>query len=266
MLISYSVVWSAAPLRVEIVLKSTVFTSMLLVSAATTVTPIFTMTSVNYCGEFLELPDSAISAINAGSSNPMQMVLPSYRSFTNSAAITTSGTQVSFPIPAKYSSLKNIFVATRTSVGADGLYPNSHCKFGLSAYSFRVGAEVIPSSQPTTVPEFYSEAVKCFGSLADLAFQPSVDLVSYSLDIPNTIGSSGDASLLDSGSFVVGIDMEVYSNADKSSIFAGTNTNNSDIFYNASFTPQGNVTIFQTAFAGYDQVLVAENGVMYARY
>ena len=258
---------TAAPLRVEIVLKSSVVTSMLLVSAATTASPIFTVTGVNYCGEFLELPDSAISAINAGSSSPMQMVLPSYRSFTNSAAITTSGTSVSFPIPAKYSSLKNIFVATRTSPGAEGLYPNSHCKYGLTSYSFRVGAEVLPSTQPASVPEFYSEAIKCFGSLADLAFQPSIDLVSYSLDVPaSTITTSGNASLLDSGSFVVGIDMEVYSNADKSSIFSGTNTNNSDIFYNANFTPAGNVTILQTAFAAYDQVLVYENGVCYARY
>jgi hypothetical protein len=256
---------TAAPLRVEIVLKSSVVTSLMTL-AGTATTQIFSLSSVNYCGEFLELPDSAISAINAGSSNPMQMVLPSYRSFTNSAAITTAGTQVSFPIPAKFSSLKNIFVATRTSPGADGLYPNSHCKYGLTSYSFRVGAEVLPSTQPTSVPEFYSEAVKCFGSLADLAFQPSVDLVSYSLDVPNTIASAGDASLLDSGSFVIGIDMEVYSNADKSSIFAGTNTNNSDIFYNASFTPAGNVTITQTAFASYDQVLVYENGVCYARY
>ena len=257
---------TAAPLRVEIVLKSSVVTTLMSLAAPTTSSQLFTVTGVNYCGEFLELPYSAISAINAGSSSPMQMVLPSYRSFTNSAAITTSGTSVSFPIPAKFSSLKNIFVATRTSVGADGLYPNSHCKYGLTSYSFRVGAEVLPSTQPASVPEFYSEAIKCFGSLADLAFQPSIDLVSYQLNVPNTIASSGDASLLDSGSFVVGIDMEVYSNADKSSIFSGTNTNNSDIFYNANFTPAGNVTILQTAFAAYDQVLVYENGVCYARY
>jgi hypothetical protein len=256
---------TAAPLRVEIVLKSSVVTSLMSL-AGTATAQIFSLSSVNYCGEFLELPDSAISAINAGSSSPMQMVLPSYRSFTNSAAITTAGTQVSFPIPAKFSSLKNLFVATRTSVGADGLYHNSHSKYGLTAYSFRVGAEVLPSTQPVSVPEFYSEAVKCFGSLADLAFQPSVDLISYALDVPNTIASASDASLLDSGSFVIAMDMEVYSNADKSSIFAGTNTNNSDIFYNASFTPAGNVTILQTAFASYDQVLVYENGVCYARY
>jgi hypothetical protein len=257
---------TAAPLRVEIVLKSTLVTSMMTLAAATTVDQTFSVTGVNYCGEFLELPDSAVSAIKAGSSSPMQMVLPSFRSYTNSFAITTAGTQVSFPIPAKFSSLKSIFVATRTSVGADGLYPNSHCKYGLTSYNFRVGSEVLPSTAPTTVPEFYSEAVKCFGSLADLSLQPSIDLVSYSLDVPNTIASSGDASLLDSGSFVIGIDMEIYQNADKASIFSGTNTNTSDIFYIANFTPAGNVTILQTAFANYDQVLVYENGVCYARY
>ena len=257
---------TAAPLRVEMVLKSSLVTALMSLAAATTVSQTFSVTGVNYCGEFMELPDSAVAAIKAGSSSPMQMVLPSYRSYTNSAAITTAGTQVSFPIPAKFSSLKNIFVASRTSQGADGLYPNSHCKYGLTSYNFRVGSEVLPSTAPTIIPEFFSEAVKCFGSLADLNFQPSIDLVSYSLDVPNTIASAANSRLLDSGSFVVGIDMEVYQNADKSSIFAGTNTNTSDIFYIANHTPAGSVTLLQTAFAAYDQVLVYENGVCYARY
>jgi len=234
--------------------------------AGTATAQTFTVSGVNYCAEFLELPDSAISAIRAGSSNPLQMVLPSYRSYTNSAAITTAGTQVSFAIPAKFSSLKNILVATRTSVGADGLYPNSHCKYGLTSYNFRVGSEVLPSTAPASTSEQFCEAIKCFGSLADLAFQPSVDLISYALDVPNTIASLSDASLLDSGSFITGIDMEIFQNADKASIFSGTNTNTSDIFYIANHTPAGNVTILQTAFAAYDQVLVFENGVCYSRY
>lgn len=256
---------TAAPLRVELVLKSSVVTSLMSLAGSATAQT-FSVTGVNYCGEFLELPDSAIAAIKSGSSSPMQMVLPSYRSFTNSAAITTAGTQVSFPIPAKFSSLKNIFVATRTSQGADGLYPNSHCKFGLTSYNFRVGSEVLPSTAPTSIPEIYSEAIKCFGSLADLSFQPSIDLFSYQLDVPNTVDSSSNALLYDSGSFITGIDMEIYQNADKSSIFSGTNTNTSDIFYIANHTPAGNVTILQTAFAAYDQVLVYENSVCYARY
>ena len=256
---------TAAPLRVEIVLKASVVTSLMSLAGSATAQT-FTMTGVNYCGEFLELPDSAIAAIKAGSSSPMQMVLPSYRSFTNSAAITTAGTQVSFPIPAKFSSLKNIFVASRTSQGADGLYPMSHCKYGLTSYNFRVGSEVLPSSAATSVPEFYNEALKCFGSIADLSLQPSVDLISYQLNVPNVIATLAEASIEDSGSFLVGIDMEVYQNTNTQSIFAGTNSNNSDVFFIANYTPATDVTLLQTAFASYDQVLVFENGVCYARY
>jgi len=256
---------TAAPLRVEIVLKASVVTSLMSLAGSATAQT-FTMTGVNYCGEFLEFPDSVLAAIKAGSSSPMQMVLPSYRSYTNSAAITTAGTSVSFPIPAKFSSLKNIFVASRTSVGADGLYPMSHCKFGLTQYNFRVGSEVLPSSAPTTVPEFYNEAIKCFGSIADLQLQPSADLISYQLNVPNTVATLTQASTLDSGSFIIGLDMEIYQATSTQSIFAGTNTNNSDIFLLASYTPAGNVTIFQTGFASFDQVLVFENGVCYAKY
>lgn len=256
---------TAAPLRVEIVLKASVVTSLMSLAGSATAQT-YTMTGVNYCGEFLELPDSAIAAIKAGSSSPMQMVLPSYRSFTNSAAITTAGTQVSFPIPAKFSSLKSIIVAARTSQGADGLYPMSHCKYGLTSYNFRVGSEVLPSTQPSSVPEIYNEALKCFGSIADLNLQPSIDLVSYQLDVPNTVSTLAGASTSDSGSFLVGIDMEVYQNTNTQSIFAGTNSNNSDIFFIGNYTPAGNVTLLQTAFASYDQVLVFDNGTVYARY
>lgn len=254
---------TAAPLRVELVLQSSLIRAMM-VEGGTGLN--FTATGINYAGEFLELPDSAISAIKSGSSSPMQMVLPSWRSYTNSAAITTAGTQVSFPVPAKFSSLKNIVVATRTTAGTAAQYPSSHCKFGLQSYNFRVGSEVLPSTQPTSVPEIYNEAVKCFGSLADLQLQPSIDNTAYSLDVPNTASGLTEASTEDSGAFLVGIDMEIYQNADKSSIFAGTNSNTSDIFYIANHTPAGNVTILQTAFACYDQVLVLENGVGYARY
>ena len=254
---------TAAPLRVEIVLQSSLIRSMMVEGGAGLN---FTASGVNYVGEFLELPDSAVSAIKAGSSSPMQMVCPSIRSYTNSAAITTAGTQVSFPIPAKFSSLKSIVLAGRTTAGTAAQYPSSHCKFGLSSYNFRVGSEVLPSTQPTTVPEFYNEAIKCFGSIADLQLQPSIDSTAFSLDVPNTVAGLVEASTEDSGSFLIGIDMEIFQNADKAAIFAGTNTNTSDIFAITNYVPAGNVTLLQTAFAVYDQVLVFENGVCYARY
>lgn len=267
--IKASVVWSAAPLRVEIVLQSSLIRAMM-VEGGSALT--FTASGINYCGEFLELPDSAVSAIKAGSSSPMQMVQPSYRSYTNSAALPAgTATQVSFPIPAKFSSLKNLFVATRTTAGLAAQYPSSHCAFGLGSansigYQFRVGSEILPSSSPTSFPEIYSEAVKCFGSLADMHLQPSVDVDSFALNAPLTVAGALQASIRDSGTFLIGIDMEIYQNADKTSIFSGTNTNTSDIFAIINYFSSGAVTILQSAFAAYDQVLVYENGVCYSRY
>ncbi len=260
---------TAAPLRVEIVLQSSLIRSMM-VEGGTGLN--FTATAVNYSGEFLELPDSAVSAIKSGSSSPMQMVLPSWRSYTNSANIpATTQTQVSFPIPAKFSSLKNIVVATRSTAGLAAQYPSSHCAFGVGSansigYQFRVGSEVLPSTAPTSFPEIYNEAVKCFGSLADLQVQPSIDNTAFTLNAPNTVAGLVEASTEDSGAFLIGIDMEIYQNADKASIFAGTNTNTSDIFAIINYYTAGAVTVLQTAFACYDQVLVYENGVCYASY
>jgi len=260
---------TAAPLRVEIVLQSSLIRSMMVEGGSGLN---FTATAVNYAGEFLELPDSAVSAIKAGSSSPMQMVLPSYRSYTNSVSVpATTATQASFPIPAKFSSLKSIFVASRTTAGLAAQYPSSHCAFGVGSsnsigYQFRVGSEVLPSTQPSSIPEIYNEAVKCFGSLADLQNQPSIDNTAFSLNAPNTVAGLVEASTEDSGAFLIGIDMEIYQNADKASIFSGTNTNTSDIFSIINYYSAGAITVLQTAFACYDQVLVYENGVCYSRY
>lgn len=260
---------TAAPLRVEIVLQSSV--ARCLASVGGSITS-FTATGINYCGEFLELPDSAVSAIKSGSSSPMQMVLPSWRSYTNSAPLAaTTQTQVSFPIPAKFSSLKSLMVVSRQTAGAAGNFPMSHVALGVggansSGYQFRVGSEVLPSTAPTTFPEIYTEALKCFGSVADLQLQPSITNAAFVLNAPLAITNINNASTTESGSFLIGIDMEVYQNADKSSIFAGTNTNTSDIFAIINYFAPSSITVLQTAFACYDQVLVYENGVCYARY
>lgn len=261
---------TASCLRIELVLQSSVQRALMMEGGGTSQS--FTVTNVNYCGEFLELPDSAISAIKSGSSSPMQMVVPSWRSYTNSYAVpATTATQVSFPIPAKFSSLKSILVATRTTAGSAAQYPSSHCAFGVGSsnsigYQFRIGAEVLPSTAPTTMSEIYNEAIKCFGSIADLQNQPSIGKTAFELDAPHTIAGLFQASVEDSGAFLIGIDTEIYQNTDKTNIFAGLNTNNSDIFAIINYYSTQAVTILQTAFANYDQVLVFENGVCYARY
>jgi hypothetical protein len=263
---------TAAPLRLEIVLQSNA--ARALMNRGGTIAS-YNISQVNYCGEFLELPDSAVQAIKAGSSSPMQMVLPSWRSYTNSATIpAATQTEVSFPIPAKFSSLKCLLVATRSNAatGVDSQFPMSHCAFGNGTANvnrgplFRIGADVLPSTAPITHAEMYSEALKCFGSIADLQNQPSITLSAYTLDAPVAVTNINTASTTESGDFVIGIDTEVYQGTAGQSIFNGTNTNTSDIYSIVNYYSAGAITALQTAFACYDQVLVMENGVAYARY
>jgi hypothetical protein len=99
-----------------------------------------------------------------------------------------------------------------------------------------------------------------------MQLQPSITNAAYVLNTPVAITDAVNASTTESGSFLIGIDMEIYQNADKSSIFSGTNTNTSDIFAIINYHAPSSVTVLQTAFASYDQVLVFESGVCYARY
>lgn len=282
---------TSAPLRVELVLQDNVNKIMCNATTGAPTNGAFVVSAVEYIGEFLELPDSAIAAVKAGSSSPMQMVVPDWRAYTYSTTLSTSSTNVSMPIPAKFSSLKSIVVNQRYTTGATGYYPVASGRYGLQQFSFRVGSEVLPSSPPTALADIFNETCKCFGSIADVNYQPSIDLNSFAPDdaltvlattgafqasydvagtnaLPVAISAYVDGQTKNSGSFVVGIDLESYQNADKSSIFSGMNTNTSDIFFQPTYIPMssGTPAINLTAFANFDSVLVCENGVAYSRF
>lgn len=259
---------TSAPLRVEIQLVPSIINALCVAPAGAVSASGFNLFNVEYIAEFLELPDSAISAIKAGSSNPLQMVFSDYRSYPYSTFLQASTTQVSMPIPAKFSSLKSIFVAQKITIGSSTYYPLSSSDFNLASYQFRIGTEVLPSQAPSTKSDFFNEAVKCFGSIADLDYQPSIDNDSYNVPYnASAITTFLQAQTTNSGSFVVGIDLESYQNTDKSTIFAGMNTNTSDIFYNPTHNATaGNTPINYNAYANFDSVLVCENGVAYVRF
>ena len=253
---------TSAPIRLEIQLVSAPGQAM---SATGALPTTFTVSAVEYVGEFLELGDSAINTILQGSS-PLQYVVPSFRNYQWTTTLANNA-QIAMPIPAKFSSLKSLFVTSRNSANANGVltyYPLSSNKNGLSQFQFRIGAQVVPSKAPSTNPEFAVEAMKCFASLADLNHQPSITNTAFVQNVPVV---NADGGLADSGSFLIGLDCEVYAGADKSEIFQGLNTNTDDIYLNATYGTLGEaVTYRYDAFANYDQVLVCENGVAYCRF
>lgn len=260
----YFPLWACtgSPLRAEITLVSNPGQAM----SATGILPsTFTVSNVEYVGEFIELPDSAIDTIMSASS-PLQYVVPAFRNYQWTTSLSDS-IQVAMPIPAKVSSLKSLFVTSRNSANANGVvnqYPIASVKNGLASYQFRIGSQIVPSKPPSTDPEFAVEATKCFASLSDLNHQPSITNSAFTQNAPTQNGAGG---LADSGSFLIGLDCEVYAGADKTEIFQGLNTNASDIYLTATYGTVAQAAVYRyDAFANFDQVLVFENGNCYTRF
>jgi hypothetical protein len=246
------------------------------------------LSNVEYVGNFIELSDAAMGMVQQSlQGSPLQFVIPDYRNYGGNAAnISTTAnavTQYSFPIPAKFSSLKSIFVCIRDQgTGALTYYPFSSVSNGLASYFFRIGSQVHPSKVPNTFPESFCELLKAVGSISDLNHHPSIEKTGYS-----TINSTQNAinansmklhNSVSSGSFYIGIDVENFSNANKDSIFSGLNTNTDDIFCVLDFGgpnafanglmafQSGAANVRLDAYALFDEVIVFENGTAYVRY
>ena len=265
---------TSAPLRIEIQLAPSCIAAMCIETACT-----FTIDKCEYISQMIELSDNAMNIIRESQNGqPLQFVNPDYRNYQYNFALATAGTQLTMPIPAKFSSLKSIFVCARDSAVAPKLkyFPFSCNKFGISQYFFRIGAQVLPSKFPDSLPEMFAEAVKAIGSMSDLNHQPSIDNLSYTQDVAVinandssvafTPASYAAVSNVNSGSFYVGLDLENYANADKGAIFSGWNSNTDDIYFIPSFTPAAAVNARFDAFAMFDTVVVFENGTCYVKY
>ena len=266
---------TSAPLRLEIQLVSSCQAGMCIAAAST-----FQISECEYIAQMIELSDNAMNIIRESQNGqPLQFVNPDYRNYQYTFGLPNAVTPVTMPIPAKFSSLKSIFVTVRNPAvnGTATYFPYSCNKFSLSSYFFRIGSQVLPSKAPESVAEFFSEAVKAIGSMSDLNHQPSIEFSSYTQDVP--AANAGDAnvatttafyqtSAVNSGSFVVGIDLENYANSDKSAIFSGWNSNTDDIYFIPTFK-ENNPAVASArfdAFAMFDTVLVFENGTCYVKY
>lgn len=262
---------TSSPLRLELQLVA----SPALFVSSSHVVPTFQLTNVEYIASFIELSDASMAIINNSlGGQPLQYVVPSYRNYVyNNTIINNSTTQISVPIPAKFSSLKSIIGCVRNKSAGDVLFfPLSSSHFGLSQYTIRLGSKVIPSKAPSTVSEYFVELCKAVGSVSDLMHMPNINNITYNVLLPVANGETN--ALVDetafSACFMTGADFEVYANANKDAIFAGYNTNQDDIYWQYTFTP-GNtlgadMPVRFDHFAMYDSLLVCENGTGYVKF
>ena len=279
---------TSAPLRVEIQLVSSPLQAICSQVALTS----FTISNCEYIANMIELSDSAMQLITGSTGeNPLQFVFSDYRNFVYTyTQAATSATTVNVPIAAKYASLKSIFVAMRDTSKSTAItfFPFSSHHFNLIDYTFRIGPNVLPSKAPNSYPEMFSELVKTIGSMSDINHQPSIDFYSYSGNmakgsstalaaasstnywgpIANNDTATSTGGNTNSGSFYVGIDLENYTSADRSTVFAGYNSNTDDIYFNANFggVTGGIASHRFDSFAMFDSVLVFQNGTAYVKF
>lgn len=252
---------TSAPLRLELQLVNT--PSQFICSSAALAS--YAIDNVEYIGQFMELGGEAMNIINNSLPNGrLEWVVPSYSNFVHNAVLGTAVTQVSIPIAAKYSSLKSLFITPRLyASGAPTFFPFGSCHFNLAQYNLRLGSKVVPSKAPETIPEFFVECVKAIGSVADINHEPNINMRDYDAVVPvaNAETAKIIAASSSSPSFMIGIDLETYSNADKDSIYSGYNTSTDDVFLNATFNANaGALSVRFDTYALYDSVITCENG------
>jgi hypothetical protein len=255
---------TSAPIRLEIQLVSNQYSAYY---DATGSTPY--LNNVEYVANFLKLSDSAMSIINGSipDGTPLQFSIPQYSNYQYTFSLTTAATQVNFPIPAKYSSLKSIFITCRDQgVGGITYFPLSSVALNILNYYFRIGSQIMPTKAPDNIPEMFAELMKAMGSMSDLNYQPSIELASYSGNT-NTPIATLSSGLTNSNSFYIGLDLENYVSASKDSIFCGYNSNTDDIFAIMNFGAQGATTNTRfDAFAMFDSVISFENNTCYRKF
>jgi hypothetical protein len=258
---------TSASLSIEITLVDDIIKALAASQLST-----FGMTNVEYLASFIELSDSAMQMIYSEKGDkPIQYVFPSFRNYTYTFALQAGGTQVQFPIPAKFSSLRSLFITIRNNTGLLTYFPFSCVTAGLVDYQFRIGSVLMPSKPPRAIAgsysEHYSELLKAIGTIADIGNCGAIDKLSYTLVQPVANNDSNIlVSNVSSGSFYVGIDLEGYSGSDKSSVFAGMDTNTSDIYCIMNFTGQAVANARFDAYAMLDCVLICENQTAYIRF
>ena len=210
----------------------------------------------------VEMSDDAMQIIQSSlQGRPVEWVCQSYSNYVFNSNLGTGLTQLSVPVAAKYNSLKALYACVRRySEGATDVFSDDSPSFALAEYSARIGAKVIPNEKPTTIPQFLAEVERALGSVSNTLKPHSYTYAQ--------IVSVAAADLAVSRAFMVGIELESYSNTDMSGkVYQGLNTSTDDIFLNLSFAGQaGAIAVRVDTFAAYDQLISIDNGMVTVRF
>jgi hypothetical protein len=257
---------TSAPLRLNITLVDTIakFCASTLGTLSTHGT--ISISNIQFVAQFITLSDEAMNEVLAAiPDNRLEFPITSYKNFISTTTGLVAGSQLSIPVPAKYSSLKSIILTQREGTGLNTKFPFSTVVNQLASYQFKIGPNTFPSSAPSKLPEMFAEVLKCFGSIADTKYNPNIDYITYIQDV-NTALTDTNFNMASSGSFYIGIDLEGYPDAPKDQVFAGYNSTTDDTYIYLTYSSTTAPTITAPRFdiyVSFDAVFVCKDDVAY---
>lgn len=268
---------TAAPIRVEIQLVA----NALIPFVATTAMASFAISNVEIIGSFIELSDQALSVIQQSQMGaPLTMAVNRYANLVSNASLLNAVTNVSAPVPFKYSSVQALLSTIRQfPSGAITFDAFGSHHFNLLEYRWQMGSESIPSKavgssangggDRATMFQYYCSAL---GAPADLMYNPCVNLLTYeTLSIPVASAETANTSVGNlsscAGAFGIGQELTSFPSANQDQMFSGRNTSTEDIYHQLIFAANGaSPQVRLDYYCLHHAVIICENGQAQIRY
>jgi hypothetical protein len=241
----------------------------------------FAISNVEIIGSFIELSDQALGVIQQSQMGaPLTMAVNRWASLVYNANLLNATTNVSVPVPFKYSSVQALISTIRQySAGAITFDAYGSYNYNINEYWYQFGSESLPTKHPgssatgggdhQTMFNYYCSAL---GSPYDLDYNPCINLTTYdTLTIPVATDETAASSVGNynsiAGAFGVGIELQTYPSANNDQMFSGRNTTTEDIYHNMIFG--ANATTPAVRFDYYclhHAVIICENGSASIRF
>jgi hypothetical protein len=243
----------------------------------------------------VELSDEGQAMVDSYTSPEMPIYIHgnSWRSFTSNLPSGTSG-GVSYLVPARFGSLKTIYVCCRRARETSGTTQatsytiSSRINPNFASYWWRVGSALLPAKYVVLegnstggYGEGFMELQKTFHSVSspeNASILPAsiynvgdAATTSFSalLTVPTLYTTGVSAPSTDSASYKNGflIGQELESFALRSDVLlSGYNTLSQQVFFEAQINTTTLAAYTLNFFAGFDQILCIENGIMSVRF
>lgn len=217
---------------------------------------VMTVSEVEFVCQIVELSDDAGRQIRQMNGGNYQIHGTSFRGYTNSMSA-VAGTQ-SLLVPARFTSLKSLLVATRNSASAVAALAHSvsgRSRDNISSAQLRVGSLSVPQKaiDCTTVSEPFAELLKAFHAISISDYSTLVNRTTYD--------SANSAAADHTYAWAIGFELESFS-LKNDVLQSGINSISQNIFLDLTCSTALTAAYTINTFACIDHMLTVQNGIM----